>query len=174
MRNERVLVLCLSPYTGSKAVNETIGQADWPKIERELLIVFHQNRLSTVPARLIAPGSRLVGFGPSPKLQKFRVRRAGGRAARARSHTPHGCRRPPAPAGQACSSPSGQAPAGATATLGADQAPAGARDRTRGHGDASPCTHKNARHSASSFDNPPSYCMIAARSSHSSRTSGGH
>ena len=35
-----------------------------PKNERKLAIVFHQNGLSTVPARLIAPGSRLVGFGP--------------------------------------------------------------------------------------------------------------
>src|SRR6266567_1069177 len=33
--------------------------------ERELTIVFHQNGLSTVSARLIAPGSRLVGFGPA-------------------------------------------------------------------------------------------------------------
>jgi hypothetical protein len=38
--------------------------ADLPKIERELAIVFHQNGLITASARLIAPGNRLVGFGP--------------------------------------------------------------------------------------------------------------
>ena len=30
-----------------------------------MVLVFHQNGLSTVSARLIAPGSRLVGFGPT-------------------------------------------------------------------------------------------------------------
>jgi integrase len=30
-----------------------------------LAIVFHENGLSIVSARLIAPGSRLVGFGPT-------------------------------------------------------------------------------------------------------------
>jgi hypothetical protein len=32
--------------------------------EREMVLVFHQNGLTTVSARLIAPGSRVVGFGP--------------------------------------------------------------------------------------------------------------
>src|SRR6516162_6516847 len=37
----------------------------WPKNERELPIVFHENGFSIASARLIAPGSRLVGFGPT-------------------------------------------------------------------------------------------------------------
>ena len=45
----------------------------------------------------------------SPKLQKFRVLRAGGRASVARSHTGHGCSRPPAHAGPACGNASGAA-----------------------------------------------------------------
>ena len=40
-----------------------------PKLSRSdlvlLAIIFYRNGLSTVSARLIAPGSRLVGFGPS-------------------------------------------------------------------------------------------------------------
>ena len=45
----------------------------------------------------------------SPKLQKFRVLRAGGRASVARSHTGHGCSRPPAHAGPAGGNASGAA-----------------------------------------------------------------
>jgi len=38
-----------------------------------MVLVFHQNGRSTVSARLIAPGSRLVGFGPSWSLGYLRA-----------------------------------------------------------------------------------------------------
>jgi len=58
-----------------EAINEALQGALEPKSERTLAIVFHQNGLSTVPARLIAPGSRLVGFGPTngEKLRDKRI-----------------------------------------------------------------------------------------------------
>ena len=65
MRNGRVPALCPSLLTGSEAADEPIGWGDLPKTEGKLPIVLHQNGLSTVSARLIAPGSRLVGLGPS-------------------------------------------------------------------------------------------------------------
>ena len=37
----------------------------WPKNERELSIVFHEDTFCLVFSMLIAPGSRLVGFGPT-------------------------------------------------------------------------------------------------------------
>jgi hypothetical protein len=46
-------------------MDEALQCAQEPKNEREMALVFHQNGLSTVSARLIAPGSRLVGFGPT-------------------------------------------------------------------------------------------------------------
>jgi len=49
----------------SETLYEALKAAQWPKSEREMVLVFHQNGRSTVSARLIAPGSRLVGFGPS-------------------------------------------------------------------------------------------------------------
>jgi len=48
----------------SETLYEALKAAQWPKSEREMVLVFHQNGRSTVSARLIAPGSRLVGFGP--------------------------------------------------------------------------------------------------------------
>jgi hypothetical protein len=65
MTNERVIGLSLSHLKSPEALNEALLDTQEPKSERELTIVFHQNGLNTVSARLIAPGSRLVGFGPS-------------------------------------------------------------------------------------------------------------
>jgi hypothetical protein len=45
-------------------MDEALQCAQEPQNAREMVLVFHQNGLSTVSARLIAPGSRLVGFGP--------------------------------------------------------------------------------------------------------------
>ena len=45
-------------------MDEALQCAQEPKNEREMVLVFHQNGRSPVSARLIAPGSRLVGFGP--------------------------------------------------------------------------------------------------------------
>jgi hypothetical protein len=49
---------------GLQSEKEALSSPWKPKNERELPIVFHQDGRSTVSARLIAPGSRLVGFGP--------------------------------------------------------------------------------------------------------------
>jgi hypothetical protein len=46
-------------------MDEALKSAQWPKSEREIVLVFHQSGLSIISARLIAPGSRLVGFGPT-------------------------------------------------------------------------------------------------------------
>ena len=46
-------------------MDEVLQCAQEPKNEREMVLVFHQNGRSIASARLIAPGSRLVGFGPS-------------------------------------------------------------------------------------------------------------
>jgi hypothetical protein len=45
-------------------MDEVLQWAQELKNEREMVLVFHQNDRSPVLARLIAPGSRLVGFGP--------------------------------------------------------------------------------------------------------------
>jgi len=45
-------------------MDEALPGAQEPKNEREMVLVFHQNGRSIVSARLIAPGSRLVGSGP--------------------------------------------------------------------------------------------------------------
>ena len=49
---------------GLQAEKEALSSPWKPKNERELSTVFHQNGRRTVSAKLIAPGSRLVGFGP--------------------------------------------------------------------------------------------------------------
>jgi hypothetical protein len=41
-----------------------VGRGFWPRRVTLRPIFFHQNGFSAVLARLIAPGSRLVGFGP--------------------------------------------------------------------------------------------------------------
>ena len=66
MTNERVLGLSLSHFKSLEALHEPLKWGHWPKSESKLAIVFHQNGLSTVSARLIAPGSRLVEFRPPP------------------------------------------------------------------------------------------------------------
>ena len=63
MTNERVVGLSISHFKNPEAMNEALKCAQEPKSEREMVLVFHQNGLSTVPARLIAPGSRLVDTG---------------------------------------------------------------------------------------------------------------
>jgi hypothetical protein len=50
---------------GLQAEKEALSSPWKPKNERELPIVFHENGHTIVSARLIAPGSRLVGFGPT-------------------------------------------------------------------------------------------------------------
>jgi len=65
MRNERVPAPCPSTLVGSEAAAKSIDWADLPKTERKLVLVFYRNGRSTVSASLIAPGSRLVGFGPN-------------------------------------------------------------------------------------------------------------
>jgi hypothetical protein len=50
-------------------MDEVLQCAQEPKNEREMVLVFHQNDRSPVSARLIAPGGRLVGFGPSGGLR---------------------------------------------------------------------------------------------------------
>ena len=44
-------------------MDEALQCTQEPKNAREMVLVFHQNGRSTVSASLIAPGSRLVGFG---------------------------------------------------------------------------------------------------------------
>jgi hypothetical protein len=61
MTNERVLRLSLSSLTTPEATNGPMWQRNWSKSERELAISFHQ----TASGRLIALGSRLVGFRPT-------------------------------------------------------------------------------------------------------------
>jgi hypothetical protein len=66
MTNERVVGRSLADLKSQKALFEALRCAQWLKNEREMILVFHQNGRSTASARLIAPGSRLVGFGPTP------------------------------------------------------------------------------------------------------------
>ena len=64
MTNERVIGLSLSHLKSPESVDEALQGTLEPKSERELAIGFRPNGLSTASLRLIAPGSRLVGFGP--------------------------------------------------------------------------------------------------------------
>ena len=71
MINERVVGRSLAYLKGQKALFEALRYAQWRKNEREMVLVFHQNGRSTVSASLIAPGSRLVGFGPIGLTQRL-------------------------------------------------------------------------------------------------------
>jgi hypothetical protein len=61
MINERVVGRSLADLKSQKALFEALRCAQWLKNEREIVLVFHRNAFSLVSARLIAPGSRLVG-----------------------------------------------------------------------------------------------------------------
>jgi hypothetical protein len=50
---------------GLQAEKEALSSPWKPKKERELPIVFHEDAFCLVFSTLIAPGSRLVGFGPT-------------------------------------------------------------------------------------------------------------
>jgi hypothetical protein len=60
MIDERVIGLYLSRSKGLKVIHVALMHAQYPKSERKLVLVFHQNGRSTVSARLIAPDSRFV------------------------------------------------------------------------------------------------------------------
>src|SRR4029453_13640864 len=62
MTRERVVGRFLADLKSQKALFEALRCAQWLKNEREMVLVFHQNDLNTLSARLIAPGSGLVGF----------------------------------------------------------------------------------------------------------------
>ena len=64
MTNERLIGSSLAHVKGQETVYKALTYAQWPRNAREMVLVFHSNGLSTVSATLIAPGSRLVGFGP--------------------------------------------------------------------------------------------------------------
>jgi hypothetical protein len=64
MINERVVGRSLAYLKSQTALFEALRCAQWRKNEGEMVLVFHQNGLNPLSARLIAPGSRLVGFGP--------------------------------------------------------------------------------------------------------------
>src|SRR5215510_471387 len=64
MINERVVGRSLAYLKSQNALFEALRWAQWLKNEREMVLVFHQNDLRVVSARLIAPDSRLVEFGP--------------------------------------------------------------------------------------------------------------
>jgi len=64
MTNERLIGLSLANVKGQETVYKAPMCAQWPQNAREMVLVFHQNGRNTASARLIALGSRLVGFGP--------------------------------------------------------------------------------------------------------------
>jgi hypothetical protein len=59
-------------------MDEVLQCTQEPKNEREMVLVFHRNAYSLVSARLIAPGSRLDGFGPLPRIASVTLAMAAG------------------------------------------------------------------------------------------------